>query len=125
MTNYSVGDGMVAIALAGGIVGYLWLKNKSKLEKMAMIHQERMTAMEKGIPLPELPLEPVEDSRTPDQRVIPLLGVVLLTLSLGTMVVLYLSSNGGHFWIAPLPFAFLGAGLIGYQVLMAVAAGDR
>lgn len=125
MTNYSVGDGMVAFALAGGIIGYLWLRNKSKLEKMAMIHQERMTAMERGIPLPELPLEPATDSRRQDQRVIPLLGVVLLTLSMGTMVVLYLISGGGRFWIAPLPFAFLGAGLIGYQVLMAVSAGDR
>ena len=31
------------------------LRNKRRLEKLSMIHDERMKAMEKGIPLPEFP----------------------------------------------------------------------
>lgn len=31
------------------------LRNKRRLEKLNLIHQERMKAMEKGIPLPEFP----------------------------------------------------------------------
>ena len=36
------------------------------------------TAMDKGIPLPEFPLEP--EHRPPDQRVLPILGIVLFSL---------------------------------------------
>ncbi len=53
----TIGDGMTALALAGGIVGYLYLKSQTRQKKIEVIHQERMVAMEKGIPLPEFPLE--------------------------------------------------------------------
>ena len=56
--SYTIGDGMVALALAGGIVGYLYVKHQSRQKRIEIIHQERMAAMEKGIPLPEFPLEP-------------------------------------------------------------------
>jgi hypothetical protein len=118
--SYTIGDGMVTLALAGGIVGYLYLKNQSRQKKMEIIHEERMAAMEKGIPLPEFPLEPVRERRPPDLNIITILGTVLLTLSVGTMVVLYelnlpAASHGD--WIAPLPLAFLGVGLIAYPFL--------
>ena len=75
--------------------------------------------MDKGIPLPEFPLEPVRDPRQADQRVIPILGTVLLSLSLGAMIVLFMNvtepSQGT--WVFPLPFAFLGAGLIAFHFL--------
>ena len=116
--SYSIGDGMVALALAGGIVGYLYIKHQSQQRRMEIVHQERMAAMDKGIPLPELPLEPSQENRRPDPDVLPILGTVLLTLSLGTMVVLSNDAAGAHgFWVAPLPFAFLGAGLIAFHFL--------
>ena len=116
--SYSIGDGMVALALAGGIVGYFYIKYQSHQRRMEIVHQERMAAMDKGIPLPELPLEPSQENRRPDPDVLPILGTVLLTLSLGTMVVLSTDAAAAHrFWVAPLPFAFLGVGLIALHFL--------
>jgi len=119
MMSYSIGDGMVTLALAGGIVGYVWVKNRTRQIKIQAIHQERMTAMEKGIPLPELPLEPVSEPREPDQRVLPILGIVLATLAVGTMIVLHaIAPPASHgFWVAPLPLAFLGVGLLAFHIL--------
>lgn len=117
--SYTVGDGMVAMALTAAFVGYQYVKHQSQRKRLEVIHQERLVAMEKGIPLPELPHEPSQDPRGSDpDYVLPILGTVLLTLSVGTMIVLYLNSDGGNtFWVAPLPFAFLGVGLLAVHFL--------
>jgi hypothetical protein len=80
-----------------------------------------MAAMEKGIPLPELPLELSRERRPPDPTVLPILGTVLLSLSVGTMIVLalILEAPSHGFWVSPLPFTFLGVGLIAYHYLLA------
>ena len=119
--SYTIGDGMVALALAGGIIGYLYVKHRSRQERIEIIHQERMAAMEMGIPLPEFPLEPARERRQPDPTVLPILGMVLLSLSVGTMIVLalILEAPSHGFWVAPLPFTFLGVGLIAYHYLLA------
>jgi len=119
--SYTIGDGMVTLALAGGIVGYLYMRHRSRLKRLDIIHQERMAAMEKGIPLPEFPFEPPPERRPPDARVLPILGIVLTTLSLGTMIALYLNlpAESRSFWIAPLPFTFLGVGLFTFHFLKA------
>jgi hypothetical protein len=120
--SYTVGDGSVVLALAAGVVGYLYVKHQSRQKRIEIIHQERMAAMEKGIPMPEFPLERAQEphQRDPD-NVIPILGTVLLTLSVGTMIALYLTLDApSHsFWVAPLPFAFLGMGLIAFHFLQA------
>jgi hypothetical protein len=117
--SYTIGDGMAALAIAWGIVGYRYVTQQSRQKRMDIIHQERMAAMEKGIPLPEFPLESTQERGEPDPKVLPILGTVLLTLSVGTMIVLNLnlpaSSHG--FWVAPLPFSFLGVGLIAFHFL--------
>lgn len=118
--SYTVGDGLVALALAAGVVGCLQVIHQSRRRRLEVVHQERLVAMEKGVPLPELPLDPAQDPRDPDpDGVIPILGTVLLSLSLGTMIVLYLTlapaRNG--LWVSPLPFAFLGAGLLAFHFL--------
>jgi hypothetical protein len=85
-----------------------------------MIHQERLAAMDKGIPLPEFPLEPAPNPRGFDpDNVIPILGTILFTLSIGAMVVLYrtLDEPSHAFWIAPLPLAFMGVGLLAFHFL--------
>ena len=118
--SYSIGDGLVALALAGGIVGYLYLKHQARRSRIEIIHQERMAAMEKGIPLPEFPLEPAQERhRTDPDNVIPILGTVLSSLSVGAMIALYLNlpAPSHSMWIAPLPFAFLGVGLIAFHFL--------
>ena len=117
--NYTIGDGIVALALAGGIVGYLYVTHKSRQKRMEIIHEERMAAMEKGIPLPEFPLEPAAERRRADPNILPILGTVLLTLSAGTMIVLYLNapSPSHNAWVFPLPFTFLGVGLIAFHFL--------
>jgi hypothetical protein len=117
--SYSVGDGMVTLALAAAFVGYFYVTRQARLKRLEMIHQERLVAMEKGIPLPEFPLEPAKARREPDPNVVPILGIVLLTLSLGTMIVLYLNpaARPGGFWVSPLPFAFLGVGFLAFHFL--------
>ncbi len=119
--SYTIGDGMVMLAVAGSIVGYLYMKHQSRQRRIEIIHQERMAAMEKGIPLPEFPLDPERERRPPDPTVVPILGTILLTLSVGTMIVLalILEAPSHGFWVAPLPFTFLGVGLIAYHYLQA------
>jgi hypothetical protein len=117
---YTIGDGIVALALAGGIVGYLYLKHQSLQKKIDIIHQERMAAMEKGIPLPEFPLEPAKaPHRSDPDNVIPIMGTFFLSLSVGGMIVLYLNlpAESHRMWVSPLPVAFLGVGLIAFHFL--------
>ena len=122
--NYSIGDGMAALALAAGIIGYLYVTNQTRRKRLEIIHQERLLAMEKGIPLPEFPLEQERNPRVPDPNVLPILGTVLLSLSVGTMVVLYrvLEATEPGLWVSPLPFAFLGVGLLAFHFLKRDAA---
>jgi len=117
--SYSIGDGIVSLALAGGIVGYVYVKAQSHLKKTEIVHKERLAAMEKGIPLPEFPLEQSQERREIDANTITILGTVLFTLSVGTMIAMYLNlpAQTHSFWISPLPFAFLGWGLIAYRFL--------
>jgi hypothetical protein len=117
--NNTIGDGMVALALAWGIVGYLYVTHRSRQKRIEIVHQERMAAMEKGIPLPEFPLEPARERRQPDPTVLPILGPVLLSLSVGAMIALYLMlpAPSHSVWVAPLPLTFLGVGLIAFHFL--------
>lgn len=118
--SYTVGDGMVTFALAAGFIGYLYVKHLSRQKRLEIIHRERMAAMEKDIPLPEFPIETEREPRR-DLLVLPILGMVLFTLSIGTMVVLYvnLPAESHRFWITPLPFTFLGVGFITFHFLKA------
>jgi hypothetical protein len=117
MSSTTIGDGMVALALAGGIVGYVYIKYRSRQKRMEIIHQERMAAMDKGIPLPEFPLDTEQRPDPGTAAVLPILGTILFTLSVGAMIVLYLNlpAPSHSFWISPLPFAFLGVGLISFH----------
>jgi hypothetical protein len=118
--GYTVGDGMVVLALAAGVVGYVYVKHQSRRKRLEIIHQERLVAMEKGIPLPEFPLESTPSPRGIDPTgVLPILGIVLFSLSVGTMIVLYrtLEAEVHGFWVSPLPFAFLGVGLLAFHFL--------
>lgn len=86
----SIGDGISLLALAGGVVGYLYVKTRARQKTLEIIHQERMAAMDKGIPLPEFSPDPSEQRARPEPPVLPILGVFLSCLSLGAMIVLYI-----------------------------------
>jgi hypothetical protein len=108
---------MVVIGLAVAFVGYFYVKYQSRKQRLEIIHRERLLAMEKGIPLPEFPLEPERIPRRPDPNILPILGIVLFSLSLGTMIMLRTLGVAGGNWVAPLPFAFLGVGLLTFHFL--------
>ena len=84
-------------------------------------------AMEKGIPMPEFPLEPVQARNAPDPNILPILGIVLSSLSVGSMIALYLSlpPSDHASWIFPLPFTFLGVGLIAFHFLKQASGRER
>jgi len=87
-----------------GIAGFwvlVWhLRGQRKQKRMEMIHQERMLAMEKGIPLPELPEFP--EARPAPRRSDwgpvnprwPLgVGAIFILLGLGTSLAYYVAGD--------------------------------
>ena len=110
----SIGDGIVVLALAAAFLGYIYLKFREKQRYLDILHKERLAAIEKDIPLPELPIEPlfVKTSTPPDFRVMLIIGIVLLCFGLGSMLMLWLLPGFHSYWPAPLPVAFIGGGLI-------------
>ena len=119
--GHTIGDGIIVAALAAAVVAYLYFRHIERLRRLEVVHQERLTAMEKGIPLPELPLDPPKVRTPPDPRAPLIHGIVWLALGFGAMVALRLFPNAPELWPLPLPIAFLGIGLMLYYAL----ASDR
>jgi hypothetical protein len=68
-------------------VAYLYFKHVERRRRLEIVHQERLAAMEKGIPLPELPLDPPRVPKPPDPGA-PLIHGMVWTDSLGRRVAL-------------------------------------
>jgi hypothetical protein len=117
--GHSVGDGLIVAALAGALVAYLYFRHVERRRRLEIIHQERVAAMDKGIPLPELPLDPTKDSGPVDPRAPLMHGLVWVSLGIGGMVALAFGPfpNGSSIWPLPVPLVTLGGGLILYYVL--------
>jgi hypothetical protein len=117
----SIGDGIVVVALAALLFGYLYLKYREKQNRLEVIHLERLAAMDKGIPLPELPIDPPIAQKRPDPHIPLILGMVLLTFGAGSMIALALISSVENraYWPLPLPLAMVGLGLMLYYFLAA------
>jgi sterol desaturase/sphingolipid hydroxylase (fatty acid hydroxylase superfamily) len=109
--GHSMGDAVIVVALAAAVLGYFYLKQRQRQARLELIHQERLIAMEKGIPLPELPLEPTVVPKVPNPYVPLLLGIVLAATGLGAMVALWLVLGGPN-WSLPLPLTLIGVGLL-------------
>ena len=116
-SEISIGDGIIVAALAAAFVAYLYFKHIERLRRLEVVHQERLAAMDKGIPLPELPLDPPKVPKPPDPRAPLIHGIVWLALGFGAMLALRLIPNAPALWPLPLPLAFLGVGLILYYAL--------
>ena len=122
--GHTLADSLIVAVLAGAFVAWLYLKHAGRQRRLEIVHQERMAAMEKGIPLPELPLDPVKVPKPTDPREVLLHGIVWTALGGGAVLGLYLFGarvNASALWPLPLPLALLGVGLILYYAL----ASDR
>lgn len=120
--GHSIGDGLIVLAVAGGILAWLFMRSRERQRRMEAVHQERLAAMDKGIPLPELPFDPPKmPPQPPDPRTILLHGIVWTAFGFGGIVTLLVVGqvNGGGpaWWPMPVPLLMLGLGLILYYVL--------
>ena len=118
--GHSVGDGIIVAAIAAAIVAYLYFGHVERRRRLEIVHQERLAAMDKGIPLPELPLDPVRVPKPTDPKETLIHGIVWSAISIGAMIALRLLDvfpNAPALWPLPLPLAFLGVGLILYYAL--------
>ena len=118
--GHTVGDAIIVAALAAAVVAYLSFRHIERRRRLEIVHQERLAAMEKGIPLPELPLDPPRVSKPPDPRAPLIHGIVWSALGSGGMVALLLIGpppNAPALRPLPLPLLFLGVGLMLYYAL--------
>ena len=117
--GHSLGDGIIVTAIAAAIVAYLYFKHLARQQRLEIIHQERLVAMEKGIPLPELPLDPTLVPKPRDPKEPLLHGVAWTALSSGALLALQLivPQDAMVLWPLALPLLFLGIGLILYYAL--------
>lgn len=118
--GHSFGDGLIVASLAAALVAYFYFRHAGRQRRLDILHQERLAAMDKGIPLPELPLDPASAPKREDPRELLLHGIVWTALGGGAMMAFLLLGwrvNDHPLWPLPLPLALLGLGLILYYVL--------
>jgi hypothetical protein len=117
--GHTIGDGIIVVALAAVVVAYLYFRHVERQRRLEIVHQERLAAMDKGIPLPELPRDAPKVPKPPDPREPLIHGIVWLALGFGAMLALRLIPHAPVLWPLPLPIALLGIGLILYYALVA------
>jgi len=119
--GHSIGDGIIVMALAAGFLGYIYLKFLERQRRLEILHKERLAAMDKGIPLPELPIDSPSVQAPADPRVILMLGIILGGFGAGSMIALSFVHGTRTYWPLPLPMVFMGVGLMLFYFL----ASDR
>jgi hypothetical protein len=109
--------GLIVVAVVG------WhLRSQRQIEKMKIVHAERMRAMEKGVPLPEFPefgfLDERDARRVANPRWPLGVGALLLTGGLGFCVAMLLAGRDfEELWAFGLIPMFLGAGMFLFYAL--------
>lgn len=111
---HTVGDALIVFALIAGFLLYHYLKRLERQKRLDIVHAERLAAMDKGIPLPELPIDPPPGAwrRPPDPKVPLAIGIVLTAFGAGAMLMLAILVQGQRYWAVPLPIVMMGLGLI-------------
>ncbi|MBM3749860.1 MAG: hypothetical protein FJW21_01585 [Acidimicrobiia bacterium] len=112
-TTHSFPDALIVLALVGALVAWWYFRSRERERRMQIIHQERLIAMEKGFPLPELPLEPVKAPEDPRELLIH--GVAWVAMGLGGMLAMGLTGmnfDGTPLWPLPMPLLLFGVGLM-------------
>jgi hypothetical protein len=123
--GHSIGDGIIVVALAAALIGYLYFKHRERQRRLELIHQERLVAIEKGVPLPEIPVDPMPmpQKASFDEQGFPVFpGIMLTTFGFGAMVALLLlpaDNDAQPFWPMPMPFLLMGLGMLLYSYLTA------
>ena len=119
-------EAIIVVALIAGFLGYQILRRRDSRHRLDLLHAERLAAMDKGIPLPEVPLDPPASAwkRPPDPRTPLAIGMVLVAFGLGTAITLALVAEGRAYWSLPLPIVFMGVGLILFYRLTKPASLD-
>lgn len=109
----------------GLLVLVVWLvRTWRKQRRLEMIHAERMAALERGVPLPELPDYGESPRPHSDGNVNPRwplgVGAVFIMLGIGFCLALRLSGDHYHQQIWPIGLigVFLGVGLMLHYFLM-------
>jgi Domain of unknown function (DUF6249) len=126
--GHSFGDGIIVVALAAAYLGYFYMKHNERQRRLEIVHRERLVAMEKGIPVPELPIDPPRVEKGPNPQATLVHGIVWTALGIGSMIALGVNGPPADFpafsslWAFPLPFVFLGLGLVLYYFLAAERA---
>ena len=116
--DVSIGQ-VVIIAAAFAFVVRLFFAHQERQRRLEILHQERLAAIENGIPLPELPLEPPAVGVSHDTHFALFPGIVLVTLGVGSMAAFLMTRQLSEYWMLPLPLVFMGVGMIFYHVLSA------
>ena len=105
---------VIVIAAAFAFVAHVYFQHQERRRRLEILHQERLAAIEKGIPLPELPLEPPAVGAPQDTHAPLFPGIVLLTFGVGSMVAFLMTRPLAEYWMLPLPVVFMGVGFILY-----------
>ena len=78
--------------------------------------------MEKGMQVPELPIDPPSPAQPADPRVVLILiGIILSGFGAGSMIALSFVHGNHTYWPLPLPMVFVGVGLM----LLHLPSSDR
>ena len=122
--------GMTWVFACAVVLIIIWhLKSKRRLEKMTLVHQERMKAIEKGVPLPEFPEISEEAKMQQFDKIFtppklnprwPIgVGVLVMMGGLGFLVAAMLSNDAdmAQTWSMGLIPIFFGFGLVLYYFL--------
>jgi hypothetical protein len=120
MDNSSIGGSIVALAFSAAVIAYLYFRHKENQRRLEIIHAERLAAMDKGIPLPELPIDPppVGKAGGDDNSGVLFAGIVLSMFGAGSMLALTgIRDEENVLWPLPLPIVMMGLGMILYYLL--------
>ena len=122
--------GMTWVFACAAVLIVVWhLRSKRRLEKMTLVHQERMKAIEKGVPLPEFPELSEEAKMQQFDRIFtppklnprwPIgVGALVVMGGLGYLVAAKLSNDPdlAKTWSMGLIPMFIGFGLVLYYFL--------
>jgi hypothetical protein len=117
--GHSLGDALIVASLAAVGIAFMFLRSRERQRRQEMVHRERLAAMDKGIPLPELRFDPPKVPKPADPRVPLLHGIVWLAFGIGGVAAGSVIGpiRGMPLWPLPLPLVYLGAGLVLYYVL--------
>jgi hypothetical protein len=116
--DVSIGE-VIIIAATFAFVARVYFSHQERKRRLEILHQERLAAIEKGIPLPELPLDPPTLGVPQDAPFSLFPGIALLTFGGGSMVAFLMTRGLADYWMLPLPIVFMGVGFILYHFFSA------